>query len=71
MPPGADRLRWGSTTVATGIVVASLGALDPQSAATELLAVQRFDHGISKLRIVHVGEAETAACTGFAVEKQN
>ena len=60
----------GSTTVAASIVVATLGALDPQGTATELLAVESFDHGVSQLRIVHVGEAETAACTGFTIENR-
>ena len=51
--------RGTSTTIAPcRAAFATLGSFNPKGAATKLLAVQLFDHGISHLGVIDVGKAE-------------
>ena len=59
----------GTAAIATTILP-SLGALDPQGAATEVFAIQLLNHSIGNFLVVDVGEAESTGRSGFAIQNR-
>ena len=55
----------GTAAIATTSILASLGALDPQSAAAEVFAIQLLNHCIGNFLVVDVGEAESTGTFRF------
>ena len=59
----------GTAAIATtSTVLAPLGALDPQGTTAKVFAVQLFDHSISNLFVIDVGEPETTGRACFTIQ---
>ena len=60
----------GTAAIATTSILASLRALDPQSAAAEVFAIQLLNHCIGNFLVVDVGEAESTGRSGFTIQNR-